>query len=121
MIPRDSPPLSQENGQLSERQAIEHFDRLFETLQERKTEMLRSIDQSRNRRLDQLKGQVCSPTGSRWRISHHSMGGVEWRACVYIYITVTDAKDYMLPDHYTTPLITAPLLSPIRVWKTEGT
>ncbi|XP_030214991.1 E3 ubiquitin-protein ligase TRIM36 isoform X3 [Gadus morhua] len=49
---------TEENGQLSEREAIAHFDRLFETLQERKTEMLRSIDQSRNRRLDQLKGQV---------------------------------------------------------------
>ncbi|CAL8331216.1 unnamed protein product, partial [Arctogadus glacialis] len=49
---------TEENGQLSEREAIAHFDRLFETLQERKTEMLQSIDQSRNRRLDQLKGQV---------------------------------------------------------------
>lgn len=47
-----------ENGQLAERRANEHFERLFETLQERKSEMLRSIEQSRNRRLDQLKGQV---------------------------------------------------------------
>lgn len=55
----------QENGQLSERQATEHFDRLFETLQERKAEMLQSIEQSRNRRLEQLRGQVGSrvPTG----------------------------------------------------------
>lgn len=47
-----------ENGQLAERRANEHFERLFETLQERKSEMLRSIEQSRNRRLNQLKGQV---------------------------------------------------------------
>lgn len=47
-----------ENGQLAERQANEHFERLFEVLQERKSEMLRSIEQSRNRRLEQLKGQV---------------------------------------------------------------
>lgn len=47
-----------ENGQVAERQANEHFERLFETLQERKSEMLRSIEQSRNRRIDQLKGQV---------------------------------------------------------------
>lgn len=47
-----------ENGQLAERQANEHFERLFETLQERKSEMLRSIEQSRNRRLNQLKAQV---------------------------------------------------------------
>lgn len=51
-------PFLKENGQLAERQANEHFERLFETLQERKTEMLRSIEQSRNRRLDQLKTQV---------------------------------------------------------------
>uniref|UniRef100_A0A8C6WJS7 Tripartite motif containing 36 n=1 Tax=Neogobius melanostomus TaxID=47308 RepID=A0A8C6WJS7_9GOBI len=49
---------TEENGQLAERRANEHFERLFETLQERKTEMLRSIEQSRSRRLDQLKGQV---------------------------------------------------------------
>ncbi|MED6283385.1 E3 ubiquitin-protein ligase trim36 [Characodon lateralis] len=49
---------TEENGQLAERQANEHFERLFETLQERKTEMLISIEQSRNRRIDQLKGQV---------------------------------------------------------------
>ncbi|XP_072289358.1 E3 ubiquitin-protein ligase TRIM36 isoform X1 [Eucyclogobius newberryi] len=49
---------TEENGQLAERQANEHFERLFETLQERKSEMLRSIEQSRSRRLDQLKGQV---------------------------------------------------------------
>lgn len=50
--------LFKENGQLAERQANEHFERLFETLQERKSEMLKSIEQSRNRRLDQLKTQV---------------------------------------------------------------
>uniref|UniRef100_A0A096M0H5 Tripartite motif containing 36 n=1 Tax=Poecilia formosa TaxID=48698 RepID=A0A096M0H5_POEFO len=49
---------TEENGQLAEREANEHFERLFETLQERKSEMLRSIEQSRNRRIDQLKGQV---------------------------------------------------------------
>ncbi|XP_017269429.1 E3 ubiquitin-protein ligase TRIM36 isoform X1 [Kryptolebias marmoratus] len=49
---------TEENGQLAERQANEHFERLFETLQERKSEMLRSIEQSRNRRLGQLKTQV---------------------------------------------------------------
>ncbi|PWA15897.1 hypothetical protein CCH79_00008949 [Gambusia affinis] len=49
---------TEENGQLAERQANEHFERLFETLQERKSEMLRSIEQSRNRRIGQLKGQV---------------------------------------------------------------
>ncbi|XP_010774439.1 E3 ubiquitin-protein ligase TRIM36 isoform X3 [Notothenia coriiceps] len=49
---------TEDNGQLAERQANEHFERLFETLQERKSEMLKSIEQSRNRRLDQLKVQV---------------------------------------------------------------
>uniref|UniRef100_A0A669B1I2 Tripartite motif containing 36 n=1 Tax=Oreochromis niloticus TaxID=8128 RepID=A0A669B1I2_ORENI len=49
---------TEENGQLAERQANEHFERLFETLQERKSEMLRSIEQSRNRRMEQLRGQV---------------------------------------------------------------
>lgn len=50
--------LRQENGQLAERQANEHFECLFEVLQERKSEMLRSIEQSRNRRTQQLKTQV---------------------------------------------------------------
>ncbi|XP_068613980.1 E3 ubiquitin-protein ligase TRIM36-like [Brachionichthys hirsutus] len=49
---------TEENGQLAERQASEHFERLFETLQERKSEMLSSIEQSQNRRMDQLKAQV---------------------------------------------------------------
>ncbi|XP_035021947.1 E3 ubiquitin-protein ligase TRIM36 isoform X1 [Hippoglossus stenolepis] len=49
---------TEDNGQLAERQANEHFERLFETLQERKSEMLRSIEQSRNRRLNHLKTQV---------------------------------------------------------------
>nr|XP_057926753.1 E3 ubiquitin-protein ligase TRIM36 isoform X5 [Doryrhamphus excisus] len=49
---------TEENGQLAERQASEHFDRLFEALQERKSEMLKSIEQSRNRRLEQLKSQM---------------------------------------------------------------
>ncbi|XP_075955705.1 E3 ubiquitin-protein ligase TRIM36 isoform X1 [Anarhichas minor] len=49
---------TEENGQLAERHANEHFERLFETLQERKSEMLKSIEQSRTRRLDQLKLQV---------------------------------------------------------------
>ncbi|XP_062854390.1 E3 ubiquitin-protein ligase TRIM36 [Trichomycterus rosablanca] len=49
---------TEENGQFAERQAHEHFERLFEALQERKTEMLRSIEQSRNRRVDELRSQV---------------------------------------------------------------
>ncbi|XP_019743106.1 E3 ubiquitin-protein ligase TRIM36 isoform X3 [Hippocampus comes] len=49
---------TEENGQLAERQATEHFDRLFETLQERKSEMLKSIEQSRSRRMGQLKSQM---------------------------------------------------------------
>ncbi|XP_077418329.1 E3 ubiquitin-protein ligase TRIM36 isoform X7 [Vanacampus margaritifer] len=49
---------TEENGQLAERQATEHFDCLFETLQERKSEMLKSIEQSRNRRMGQLKSQM---------------------------------------------------------------
>ncbi|XP_057687289.1 E3 ubiquitin-protein ligase TRIM36 isoform X2 [Corythoichthys intestinalis] len=49
---------TEENGQLAEREANEHFDRLFETLQERKSEMLKSIEQSRNRRMGQLKTQM---------------------------------------------------------------
>lgn len=43
---------------MAERRATEHFERLFEALQERKSEMLRSIEQSRNRRMGQLKAQV---------------------------------------------------------------
>ncbi|XP_037391853.1 E3 ubiquitin-protein ligase TRIM36 isoform X3 [Pygocentrus nattereri] len=49
---------TEESGQLAERRANEHFERLFETLQEKKTEMLRSIEQSRNCRLDKFKSQV---------------------------------------------------------------
>uniref|UniRef100_A0A3Q4A8Z6 Uncharacterized protein n=1 Tax=Mola mola TaxID=94237 RepID=A0A3Q4A8Z6_MOLML len=49
---------TEENGQVAERCANEHFERLLETLQERKSEMLKSIEQSRSRRLDQLKSQV---------------------------------------------------------------
>uniref|UniRef100_A0A3P9LFC0 Tripartite motif containing 36 n=1 Tax=Oryzias latipes TaxID=8090 RepID=A0A3P9LFC0_ORYLA len=49
---------TEENGQLAERQANEHFERLFETLQERRSEMMRSIEQSRNRRMEQLRSQV---------------------------------------------------------------
>lgn len=49
---------TEENGQLAERRANEHFERLFETLQERKTEMLRSIEQARNLRVDRLRTQV---------------------------------------------------------------
>ncbi|XP_074493828.1 E3 ubiquitin-protein ligase TRIM36 isoform X3 [Sebastes fasciatus] len=49
---------TEENGQIAERRANEHFEQLFETLQERKSEMLKSIEQSRNRRLDLLKTQV---------------------------------------------------------------
>uniref|UniRef100_A0A8C5GB32 RING-type E3 ubiquitin transferase n=1 Tax=Gouania willdenowi TaxID=441366 RepID=A0A8C5GB32_GOUWI len=49
---------TEDNGELAERQANEHFERLFETLQDRKCEMLRSIAQSKKRRLDQLNAQV---------------------------------------------------------------
>ncbi|KAI1900235.1 hypothetical protein AGOR_G00047910 [Albula goreensis] len=49
---------TEENGTLAERQANEHFDRLFEILQEKKADMLRSIEQSRTRRLEKLRGQV---------------------------------------------------------------
>ncbi|CAB1319331.1 unnamed protein product [Coregonus sp. 'balchen'] len=48
----------EENGQVAECRANEHFERLFQTLQERKSEMLNSIAQSRTRRLEQLRGQV---------------------------------------------------------------
>ncbi|RXN08636.1 E3 ubiquitin- ligase TRIM36 [Labeo rohita] len=50
--------ILKENGQLAERRANEHFERLFETLQERKTEMLRSIEQCRNLRVERLRTQV---------------------------------------------------------------
>lgn len=43
---------------MAERRTNEHFERLLEILQERKFEMLRSIEQSRTGRLDQLRGQV---------------------------------------------------------------
>ncbi|XP_072538006.1 E3 ubiquitin-protein ligase TRIM36 isoform X4 [Salminus brasiliensis] len=49
---------TEENGQLAERRANEHFEVLFETLQEKKTEMLRAIEQSRSRRMDKLRSQV---------------------------------------------------------------
>ncbi|XP_026111019.1 E3 ubiquitin-protein ligase TRIM36-like isoform X3 [Carassius auratus] len=49
---------TEENGQLAERCANEHFEHLFETLQERRTEMLRSIEQSRNLRVERLRAQV---------------------------------------------------------------
>ncbi|KAL4660864.1 E3 ubiquitin-protein ligase TRIM36 isoform X1 [Arapaima gigas] len=47
-----------ENGELSERQANEHFEHLFDILHERKAEMLRSISESKTRRLEQLQAQV---------------------------------------------------------------
>ncbi|XP_018614020.1 E3 ubiquitin-protein ligase TRIM36 isoform X1 [Scleropages formosus] len=49
---------TQENGELAERQVNEHFECLFDILQERKDEMLRSIVQSKSRRLEQLQSQV---------------------------------------------------------------
>lgn len=49
---------TEENGQVAECGAYEHFERLFQTLQERKSEMLNSIAQSKTRRLEQLRGQV---------------------------------------------------------------
>ncbi|XP_016420081.1 E3 ubiquitin-protein ligase TRIM36-like [Sinocyclocheilus rhinocerous] len=49
---------TEENGQLAERRASEHFEHLFETLQERRTEMLRSIEQSRSLRVERLRVQV---------------------------------------------------------------
>ncbi|XP_051980909.1 E3 ubiquitin-protein ligase TRIM36-like [Xyrauchen texanus] len=48
----------EDNGQLAERHANEHFERLFETLQEKRSEMLRSIEQSRNLRVERLRAQV---------------------------------------------------------------
>lgn len=58
ITPRTSLFPSQENGLLAERRATEHFERLFEALQERRSDMLRSIEQSRNQRMGQLKAQV---------------------------------------------------------------
>ncbi|XP_056094279.1 E3 ubiquitin-protein ligase TRIM36 isoform X3 [Rhinichthys klamathensis goyatoka] len=49
---------TEENGQLAERRANEHFERLFETLQERRTEMLRCVEQARTLRVDRLRAQV---------------------------------------------------------------
>ncbi|XP_035235771.1 E3 ubiquitin-protein ligase TRIM36 isoform X1 [Anguilla anguilla] len=49
---------TEENGAEAERRAHEHFDRLFAILQEKKDEMLRSIEGSRARRLGSLRGQV---------------------------------------------------------------
>ncbi|XP_038856761.1 E3 ubiquitin-protein ligase TRIM36-like isoform X1 [Salvelinus namaycush] len=49
---------TEENGKVAECGAYDHFERLFQTLQERKSEMLNSIEQSRTRRLEQLRGQV---------------------------------------------------------------
>ncbi|XP_043103657.1 E3 ubiquitin-protein ligase TRIM36 isoform X5 [Puntigrus tetrazona] len=49
---------TEENGQLAERRAHEHFERLLETLQERRSEMLHSIEQSRSLRADRLRAQV---------------------------------------------------------------
>ncbi|XP_051508620.1 E3 ubiquitin-protein ligase TRIM36-like isoform X2 [Myxocyprinus asiaticus] len=48
----------EDNGQLAEKHVNEHFERLFETLQERRSEMLRSIEQSRNLRVERLRAQV---------------------------------------------------------------
>uniref|UniRef100_A0A8C2D564 Tripartite motif containing 36 n=1 Tax=Cyprinus carpio TaxID=7962 RepID=A0A8C2D564_CYPCA len=50
--------FSEENGQLAERRTSEHFERLLEALQERRTEMLRSIEQSRSLRVERLRAQV---------------------------------------------------------------
>ncbi|KAJ8401619.1 hypothetical protein AAFF_G00379360 [Aldrovandia affinis] len=47
-----------DNGALAERQANEHFERLFGILQEKKADMLRCIEQSKTRRLEGLRGQV---------------------------------------------------------------
>uniref|UniRef100_A0A8C1NXI4 Tripartite motif containing 36 n=1 Tax=Cyprinus carpio TaxID=7962 RepID=A0A8C1NXI4_CYPCA len=49
---------TEENGQLAERRTSEHFERLLEALQERRTEMLRSIEQSRSLRVERLRTQV---------------------------------------------------------------
>lgn len=43
---------------MAEREANDHFDRLFRILQEKKDDMLRSIEESRTRRLASLRGQV---------------------------------------------------------------
>ncbi|XP_066567385.1 E3 ubiquitin-protein ligase TRIM36 isoform X1 [Amia ocellicauda] len=45
------------NGEHAERQVNQHFESLFEILQERKTEMLKSIEVSKTTRLDKLRTQ----------------------------------------------------------------
>ncbi|KAJ8262730.1 hypothetical protein COCON_G00151870 [Conger conger] len=49
---------TEENGETAEREANEHFDRLFRILQGKKEDMLRSIEESKTRRLGSLRGQV---------------------------------------------------------------
>ncbi|XP_067270727.1 E3 ubiquitin-protein ligase TRIM36 isoform X2 [Pseudorasbora parva] len=49
---------TEENGQLAERRADEHFERLMETLQQRKMEMLSCIHQAKAVRVEQLRAQV---------------------------------------------------------------
>ncbi|XP_069043357.1 E3 ubiquitin-protein ligase TRIM36 isoform X2 [Lepisosteus oculatus] len=49
---------TEENGEQAERQVNEHFERLFDIIQERKTDMLKSIEVSKTRRLDKLRSQM---------------------------------------------------------------
>ncbi|KAJ8285273.1 hypothetical protein GJAV_G00024920 [Gymnothorax javanicus] len=49
---------TEDNGARAEREANEHFDRLFAILQQKKDEMLRAIEESKVRRLGNLRGQV---------------------------------------------------------------
>uniref|UniRef100_W5MRD3 Tripartite motif containing 36 n=1 Tax=Lepisosteus oculatus TaxID=7918 RepID=W5MRD3_LEPOC len=49
---------TKENGEQAERQVNEHFERLFDIIQERKTDMLKSIEVSKTRRLDKLRSQM---------------------------------------------------------------
>nr|XP_015221990.1 PREDICTED: E3 ubiquitin-protein ligase TRIM36 [Lepisosteus oculatus] len=50
--------ILKENGEQAERQVNEHFERLFDIIQERKTDMLKSIEVSKTRRLDKLRSQM---------------------------------------------------------------
>uniref|UniRef100_UPI003D77A893 E3 ubiquitin-protein ligase TRIM36 isoform 1 n=1 Tax=Danio rerio TaxID=7955 RepID=UPI003D77A893 len=49
---------TEENGQLAERRANEHFERLQVALQERRAEMLWAVQQCRSRRVERLRAQV---------------------------------------------------------------
>ncbi|KAE8292077.1 E3 ubiquitin-protein ligase TRIM36 [Larimichthys crocea] len=76
---------TEENGQLAERRANEHFERLFETLQERKSEMLRSIEQSRKPTPGPTQrpgGGVPGHAGEQWSRGLRSGGAERDRSVV---------------------------------------